>query len=134
MVLGVTMITGCVACFFDIPSVILVLLSTVIMLLTGYSPKEFGRCFSISFRGKAAGASEIKQGISFFRAAQRYLLISGGIGAVMGLIAMLATIEDPDKIGRGLSLALLTVLYGLFFTMAIAIPFRTALKKRLEES
>ena len=133
MILGVTVITGCVPCFFDIPSVLLVLLSTVIMLLTSYSPKEFGRCFSISFRGREAEPAEIRKGISFFRAAQRYLLITGGIGAMMGLIAMLATLEDPERIGKSLALTLLTVLYGLFFTMAIAVPFRTALEKKLAE-
>ena len=51
----------------------------------------------------------------------------------IGLITMLALLDDPERIGAGMALALITFLYGLFFNMAVAIPFRTGLEKKLKE-
>lgn len=126
-------IVGCIACFFDIPSLLMVLLPTILMLLTCYRLSEMGQYFSIAFSDKKADTEEIKKGIVFFKTMQKYLLIASGIGVMMGLIAMLATLEDPEYIGKGLALALLTLLYSLYFNMIIAIPFRSSLEKKLAE-
>jgi len=130
----VMIMVGCVGCFFDIGSLVMVLLCTLFMLKTNYSFGEIGRYFSCGFGNKTVNTADLKKGIIFFKNMQRYLFISGGIGAMMGLVGMLALIEDPAKIGAGMALALITVLYALFFTMAVAIPFKTALEKTLAEA
>ena len=46
----------------------------------------------------------------------------GMFGTVLGLIVMLQNLDDPDAIGPGLSLALLTTLYGTAFANLIFAP------------
>ena len=77
---------GCVGCFFDIPSLLPVLLCTAFMFLAGYNFSDIGKYFLISFNNQPADEKDPEGGIIFFRALQRYLLLSGGIGAMMGLI------------------------------------------------
>ena len=103
------------------------------MLLANYSLGDIGKYFSIGFGTEASSPADLKNGILFFKSFQKYLLISGGIGFFMGLIAMLATLDDPDRIGLGIALSLVTVLYAFFFSIIIAVPFRTGLEKKLNE-
>lgn len=52
----------------------------------------------------------------------------GMLGTILGMVNLLATMEDPSKIGSTMSLALLTTFYGLFFSLV----FWTPLQQRLE--
>jgi len=42
-------------------------------------------------------------------------------------------LEEPQVIGQSLALALITALYAIILSMAVAIPFMTGLQKRLNE-
>ena len=53
----------------------------------------------------------------------------GMIGTIMGLIMMLARIEDRSSIGRGMAVALLTTFYGALMSYLIFGP----LKKKLDD-
>ncbi|GAB4353175.1 MAG: flagellar motor protein PomA [Methylohalobius sp. ZOD2] len=46
----------------------------------------------------------------------------GMIGTLVGLVQMLANMEDPSKIGPAMAVALLTTLYGAIIANAFAIP------------
>ena len=46
----------------------------------------------------------------------------GMFGTVLGLIVMLQNLDDPDAVGPGLSLALLTTLYGTAFANLLFAP------------
>jgi len=46
----------------------------------------------------------------------------GMIGTVIGLILMLQNIQDPESLGIGLAIALLTTLYGTIFANMIFLP------------
>ena len=128
LVLAMFMV-GCVACFFDIGSLVMVLLSSFIMCLAGSSPSEMGRYFGAAFTGKSADRKTIESGIIFFKALGKYFILSGIIGMMMGLIGMLAFLDDPTKIGRSMALALISLLYAFFFIMIICVPFTAGLKK-----
>ncbi len=55
----------------------------------------------------------------------------GMIGTLVGLVAMLIHIgADPEIIGRGMSTALITTLYGVFFANLVLIPLRSKLEDR----
>ena len=54
----------------------------------------------------------------------------GLIGTLIGLIAMLANLEDESSIGTGLALALVTTLYGALFANLVLIPMRSKLNDR----
>jgi chemotaxis protein MotA len=49
----------------------------------------------------------------------------GLVGTLLGLIVMLGKLEDPSKLGPGLSLALTATLYGLLFARFVFMPAST---------
>lgn len=52
----------------------------------------------------------------------------GMIGTLIGLIAMLANLSDPDALGPGMSVALITTLYGSIIANAVFLPIASKLK------
>ena len=46
----------------------------------------------------------------------------GMIGTLIGLVAMLANMDDPKSIGPAMAIALLTTLYGAMFANMVALP------------
>ena len=73
-------------------------------------------------------------GIKFFADWGSLAPAFGMIGTLAGLIAMLANLDDPDAIGSGMALALITTMYGSIFANMVLIPFKNKLTDRdLEE-
>ncbi len=54
----------------------------------------------------------------------------GMIGTLIGLVQMLATMEDPSAIGAGMAVALLTTLYGAILAYVAFLPAAGKLKVR----
>ncbi len=54
----------------------------------------------------------------------------GMIGTLIGLVQMLATLDDPAKIGEGMAVALLTTLYGALLANVVFLPAAGKLKVR----
>ena len=57
----------------------------------------------------------------------------GMIGTLVGLVAMLANMDDPKSIGPAMAVALLTTLYGAMFANMLALPIADKLSLRHEE-
>ncbi len=58
----------------------------------------------------------------------------GMIGTLIGLVAMLANMEDPKAIGPAMAVALLTTLYGAMMANMFALPIADKLElRRVEE-
>ncbi len=57
----------------------------------------------------------------------------GMIGTLIGLVAMLANMDDPKSIGPAMAIALLTTLYGAMFANMIALPVADKLELRRKE-
>ncbi|MEO6097171.1 MAG: MotA/TolQ/ExbB proton channel family protein [Fibrobacteria bacterium] len=55
----------------------------------------------------------------------------GLVGTLLGLIVMLGKLEDPSKLGPGLSLALTATLYGLLLARFVFMPSSTKVKQTL---
>jgi chemotaxis protein MotA len=58
---------------------------------------------------------------------------AGLIGTVIGLILMLSDIESSADLGSGMSLALLTTLYGAMLSYLLLQPLATRLEKSLRD-
>lgn len=57
----------------------------------------------------------------------------GMVGTLIGLVAMLLAMEDPKTIGKSMSVALLTTLYGALVANGITGPLARKLSERAEE-
>lgn len=58
----------------------------------------------------------------------------GMIGTMLGLIAMMANMSDPSKLGTGMALALITTLYGLLLGTIIYAPWGEKIALEAEKS
>jgi chemotaxis protein MotA len=56
----------------------------------------------------------------------------GMIGTIIGLVQMFASMDDPSKIGPGMAVAMLTTLYGIILSAAIAAPIAGRLERLSE--
>ncbi len=63
----------------------------------------------------------------------KYAPAFGMIGTLIGLIIMLGNMDDPDAIGPGMAVALLTTLYGALMANLFALPMADKLGTRSTE-
>lgn len=52
----------------------------------------------------------------------------GMVGTLIGLVAMLANLDDPKAVGPGMAVALLTTLYGALIAQVLALPIADKLQ------
>ncbi|MEH6567414.1 MAG: MotA/TolQ/ExbB proton channel family protein, partial [Halopseudomonas sp.] len=57
----------------------------------------------------------------------------GMIGTLIGLVQMLAVMDDPKSIGPAMAVALLTTLYGAMLANMVALPIADKLNLRKSE-
>ena len=72
-------------------------------------------------------------GKALFENIGRFAPAFGMIGTLIGLVKMLANMDDPSKIGAGMAIALLTTMYGALLANLIALPLAEKLGKRSRE-
>lgn len=65
-----------------------------------------------------------------FEGAGGYSPTIGILGAVLGLIHVMSMLNDPSKIGEGISVAFVATVYGVGFANLILIPFGTKMKRK----
>ena len=71
-----------------------------------------------------------KTGAGIFESLGMYAPAFGMIGTLIGLIGMLAKMNDPSSIGGNMAIALITTLYGAFMANLIFLPIAGKLKAR----
>jgi len=74
-----------------------------------------------------------RAGQNIFRRAGYYAPAFGMIGTLIGLILMLGNIQNPNAIGPGMALALITTLYGTILANLIFLPIAGKLEERSRE-
>jgi len=57
----------------------------------------------------------------------------GMIGTLIGLVAMLQTLNEPSSIGPSMALAIITTFYGSIIANFFALPLAGKLKVRSKE-
>jgi len=124
---------GSVYLFLNLPSIILSVFLAFLLCLCTFNPSEIKEYFSIALRNDTSDIKKIKDGIHFFSLYQSNLITSGVMGFFLGVILLLANLSDPEALGPGGAVALLVVFYSLVFILIITTPFKSGLKRMLEE-
>jgi len=70
--------------------------------------------------------------ISVWRSVAESAPAMGMIGTIIGLVQMFAHMDDPAAIGPGMAVAMLTTLYGVILSSAIAAPIAGRLERLSE--
>jgi len=74
-----------------------------------------------------------EDGIGFFDKWGSLAPAFGMIGTLVGLIGMMANLEDTASVGPNMAIALVTTLYGSLFANLILIPIKNKLEDRNKE-
>jgi chemotaxis protein MotA len=74
-----------------------------------------------------------KLGRDIFEMLGMFFPAFGMIGTLIGLIAMLANLDDPSSIGSGMAVALITTFYGAILANFVALPIAKKLSVRSQE-
>lgn len=99
-------------------------------LVDGYSPEAINQLIDLEIytvNERHANGKQIYDGLGEFSPA------FGMIGTVIGLVVIMANLSDPDAIGPGIAVALITTLYGSFFANLFFIPMSKKLKFRSKQ-
>lgn len=82
---------------------------------------------------KAALLQRHKRGQAVFKFMAATAPSFGMIGTLIGLVAMLQTLDNPSAIGPAMAVALLTTLYGALIAFAVCTPIAEKLALRTSE-
>lgn len=75
----------------------------------------------------------LEEGHKVFKALGEAAPGLGMVGTLIGLVSMFGHMDDPQKIGPGMAIALLTTLYGAVIANVFALPLADKLANRAEE-
>jgi len=104
--------------------------SGVRMLVDGYSPELINQTLKEKNRLLVDGA-ETAAGV--FRAIGEAAPAFGMMGTLVGLIQMLANLDDPASIGPAMAVAMLTTLYGAMIANLFALPMADKIESWAQE-
>jgi chemotaxis protein MotA len=94
----------------------------------GFDP-EFIR--SSLERERDLSLERLTEGVRFFKALGDSAPAFGMIGTLVGLVQLLANMDDPSAIGPAMAIALLTTLYGAVIANLICLPIADKLEAKL---
>ena len=100
------------------------------LLVDGHDPDAVRTLMSKELK-QASKRHDI--GIDIFKAIGDVAPAMGMIGTLIGLVAMLANMDDPKTIGPAMAVALLTTLYGAMMANMFALPVGDKLTLRRDE-
>lgn len=100
------------------------------LLVDGHDPDVVKALLS---KDKNQAQERHSTGASIFSSLADVAPAMGMIGTLIGLVAMLANMDDPKAIGPAMAIALLTTLYGAVIANAICSPIADKLKLRAGE-
>lgn len=102
------------------------------LVVDGHDPEFIGAVLGNELR---KSIKESEDGETLFRSIGDSAPGMGMIGTLIGLVQMLATMDDPSAIGPAMSVALITTLYGSLIAQVFAIPFsdKLAQKSQMEK-
>lgn len=100
------------------------------LLVDGHDPEVVKTLLS---KDRTLAEERHSSGAAIFGALTGMAPAMGMIGTLIGLVAMLANMDDPKSIGPAMAVALLTTLYGAVLANAVTDPIADKLKLRAAE-
>ena len=121
------------AYFIDFPSILYVLMMTVVVLIISGTWKDFLKAFPLAM--KKLASTEVRQVKKSMFAVKTAMVAVNAVGVmafIIGIVIILGKLTDFARIGENLVVAMLSVMYGLVVTLLL-IPIYTRLKAKLIE-
>jgi len=132
IILAITLAGATVFAFTDLPSFILVVILPFLFVSILYGFKDMAHAFATPFK-KESNQDNVAKAVVFFQKYGKTVLLTGIIGVIIGIITMLATLDDVNQVGPAVALALISLLYSAVINVLIVIPFLLLLKKKINK-
>ena len=118
--------------FLDLPSFIIAGVVPFLFVSVLFGFKETGEAFSTPLQ-KEADKEKLMQSLVFFKTYAKATWLAGLISVIIGIMTMLATLDDKASIGPMVALALESLLYCGIINLVIIVPFTAFIKKQFKE-
>jgi flagellar motor component MotA len=118
--------------YLDIPSLLIVGVFPFLFVSVLFGFKEMVSAFSAALE-KGAGKEKLIRALNFFKIYGKTTWIAGFIAVIIGLVAILANLDDKTALGPNLALVLISMMYGGIINIAIVMPFTLFIKKQMKE-
>ena len=99
--------------FVDIPSILIVVGVVISGTIWSFPIEKTEEAFWDACSIGQVDEERAKQGYLIFQSMAGYSVGGGILGTIIGLVKMLANLDDPTAIGPAMAVALLTIFYGV---------------------
>jgi len=119
--------------YVDIASLILSILIPYIIISFLYTPKEQMQFKKEIFTPIGTGnKKELERALDYFKSFKSLLIYTAIVATILGLIAMMANLQDPESLGPNFAVLLIVPLYVSMFMLLVTEPLRAAAEKNLK--
>ena len=108
--------------FLDTSSVLFVLGCTTFFSLAHHGPTSLGEAFGASLGNDPLVDGLARRHIAVLQTVRVLAVGSGLSGAIVGMVKMLQSLDDPSALGPAVAVALLCPLYGLVLSEFLIAP------------
>lgn len=122
---------GTLDIYLDLASFALTIVLGILISFSAHSPREIAGYIRQSGQRVPLDTVQARRGIVYFTYLQAILIVFGIMFSIIGVIAVLMHLENPEWIYKGFSVSLITTLYSLLFSLLVTQPFIGALRARL---
>lgn len=110
-----------------------IVLPILFVLLTHYTPREIISAFRLAGKKSRGEKNEYKNAVQFFQTAQYLFLTVMGIGVIVLIVWFLGSGPNSRHIAHPVNIMITFLFFPLVFVMFFCIPFRSAVKKKMNE-
>ncbi len=122
------LIKGTFEMFLDPAGLAIVFGAVVGGLLLSFDPRLVADAFGKSLQSEnVTDPKKVTLYVAVLSRAHQLAWGAGLVGTLIGMVLMLANFADPDAIGPGMAVALLTLLYGAFLAEFIIGPLKSGM-------
>jgi flagellar motor component MotA len=118
--------------FIDWPSILIVVGGNLAMTLLSFNFNEIIDAIKHTFFSNVQ-KKQLEKSAYFWFCMIRNLLIVGSLGTLIGLVKILANVDNPEKIGPAMAIGVLTFFYGVLFNAMLPVPAYFLLTKKIAE-
>ncbi|MFC1476980.1 MotA/TolQ/ExbB proton channel family protein [candidate division KSB1 bacterium] len=118
--------------FIHAPSLFIAVIGGIAASFAGNSFQDIKNSLKGSFGGTFVSAEDAKKAVVVCSGLYNRFIAFGFLGVIIGHIMMLANLDDPDNLGPGMAVALLSLFYA-FILALISYSFTTAARRQVND-
>ena len=119
--------------FVDLPSALVTIATPLCFMLILRGGKDVRSAFSV-IRKKETNRKELLNAKMFFDDYRRILFSVAFIGFIVSFVAMMVNLEVKEELGPLLALASISLLYAGVINMAVIVPYKMVINKKITET